>query len=224
MLLECVKGLTCSLVDLIFPPLCPLCNAPAEKSDEPCDACGTRILTIPGDAFLDLPWRVWLGRARSCFAHEDPVRRALWSFKYEGNIHALPFFVRALARELSTMAEYDIITAVPMQGMRVVKRGVNAAGLLARSLARESKVEFSPCLIERVRSVKRQVGLSRMERMENVRGSFAATSRAREILHDRSVLILDDVMTTGATLNECGRSLMKAGARSVDALTVARAI
>ncbi|MFA4971110.1 MAG: phosphoribosyltransferase family protein [bacterium] len=224
MLLECVKGLTCALVDLVFPPRCPLCGALAEKSDEPCGDCEPRIARIPGDAFLDLPWRVWLGRARSCFAHEDPVRRALWSFKYEGNIHALRFFVDALARELGGMAGYDVITAVPMQGMRVIRRGVNAAALLARSLAGESDVEFSSCLIGRVRAVRRQVGLSRMQRMENVRGVFAATGRAREIVHDRSVLILDDVMTTGATLNECARALAAAGARSVDALTVARAL
>lgn len=201
-----------------------MCGERSRSAHSACAGCEPRLNRLASDALIDLPWRVWVGRARSCFAHEDPVRRALWSLKYEGEIFALPFFARELERALGEIGAHDAVTCVPMQGLRVVGRGANAPALLARALARGCGMRFDPGLVVRVRSVERQVGQGRQERIENVRGAFAANAGRAKKIEGRSLLVVDDVMTTGATINECARALMKAGAGRVDAITVARAL
>ena len=162
--------------------------------------------------------------ARSCFAHDGPIKRALWSFKYEGEMHSFPFFRSSLAEELGGMGDYDLVTAVPMQAGRVVRRGINAAAVLAGGVAKGLGVQFDRADIGRGRSARRQFGLIREERMKNVRGAFLLRPAFEGRVEGRRVLLVDDVMTTGATLNECARALIAAGAESVDALTLARAL
>ena len=219
----CSQILT-SIADLIYPPRCPLCGELTELRDAACGACERRLIRLEGAAHVDLPWRIWIGSARSCFAHDGPIKRALWSFKYEGEMHSFPFFRSSLAEELGRMGGYDLVTAVPMQAGRVVGRGINASAVLAGSVARRLGIPFDRAALARGRSARRQVGLLREERMKNVRGAFLPRPAFEGRVEGRRVLLIDDVMTTGATLNECARALIAAGAELVDALTLARAL
>jgi ComF family protein len=213
-----------SIGDLIFPPRCALCGAGSALHGSVCSDCDARIIRISTDAHFDLPWRVWIARARSCFAHEEPVRHALWSLKYEGIAHSMPFFIAALIDAAKALPAVDLVVPVPMQAQRLIRRGIDPQSIFARSIAGALGVRCDAGILCRAAGVRRQVGLAREERMRNVRSAYSIRPGREARAESRRILIVDDVMTTGATLNECARALMKAGAVSVDSLTVARAI
>jgi competence protein ComFC len=113
-----------------------------------------------------------------------------------------------------------VLVAVPLDSARQRERGYNQAERIARAVARRMKLPLLPAsALRRVRSTTTQIGLSRRERRDNMKDGFAAN---RALVDDRRALLIDDVMTTGATLDSCARALRAAGARDVLALTVAR--
>jgi ComF family protein len=156
---------------------------------------------------------------RSVAYFEGPLRQAVHDFKYRG--------VRALAQPLAgLLVEYqrtqhlpaDVVVPVPLHPQREAERGYNQAALLAEVLGDALGLPVALHLLERVRPTPPQVGLNAAERRSNVHAAFRATREAAA----RRVLLVDDVCTTGATLNACGAALKAQGARSVWGLTLAR--
>ncbi len=160
--------------------------------------------------------------ARSAAVYEGALREALHAFKFSGK--------RALARPLgdlaieqcvaSLLAGIEAVIAVPLARERERERGFNQAALLAQRIAKRLGVPTRPRWLARVRATRPQSDLPAAERRVNVRGAFQA-SRA---VVGRHVLVVDDVLTTGATLGECARALRDGGARCVGVLTVARVL
>lgn len=218
-----IRGL---LQDLLYPPRCPLCAELSAQRDRPCEACGARLIPLPGEALLDLPSKVWLSRAIACFAHEEPLRKALHRFKFQGAGELIRFFAAAVQQRLEPLGPrgFEVIAAVPMSGSRIRLRGFNPPALLARRLGRLTGAAAEGGLLTRARAIPPQVGLPREERLHNVRGAFSVRPAQAGAVEGRRVLLLDDVMTTGATANDCARALMEAGATEVIAATVARAL
>lgn len=210
--------------DLIYPPRCPLCDEFSQIRSAPCDRCANSIQRLPADAQIDLPHRVRLSRARSCFAFNGRLRDALLSMKYSKRLDLARFFVRELAAEAASMGGFDLIACVPMSSARIRGRGYNPSALLARVLAKELRVRADIDLLVRTRVSPPQVGLPREQRFQNTAGAFEVARTRRDVLEGKRVLIIDDVLTTGATLNDCARAIMKCGASEAAALTVARAL
>ena len=153
------------------------------------------------------------------FAH--PTRRALHELKYRRDMGLAEALVPQLAAFASGLEwGVDIMIPVPLGKMRQRERGYNQAGLISWPLSLALNIVHAPGALRRKRETPSQVGLSRQERHANVRGAFVAASR---LVGGRSVMLLDDVATTGATLSSCAEALLAAGARDVFALTVARA-
>jgi ComF family protein len=115
----------------------------------------------------------------------------------------------------------DVITPVPIGIARKAERGYNQASLLARPLALATGVRYLPGAILKVKDTPSQVGLNLTQRQENVRGSFQAT---KKLVAGKKILIVDDVCTSGATLAECSKALLEAGAVHIFAITLARAL
>lgn len=195
------------------PPWCPRCALPyASEPSRLCLRCResrTFVATI----------RVrWLYKSAPFPA--DPVASAIRRFKYGGCRRLGP----RLADELVPLVqgqEYDIIVPVPLHATRLRERGFNQAAVLAGALARRCGVACDLSALMRLRPTPSQVGSRYQERMRNVAGVFSVacpqkTARAR-------VLLVDDVVTSGATVEACGRALMRAGAERVDAVALARA-
>ncbi|MDD3275884.1 MAG: ComF family protein [Kiritimatiellales bacterium] len=193
-------------------PFCALCGDPVAGSiqhDYICFACAREKPAFE--------------RARSAVRYEGAVGNAVRDLKYK---HAL-WLVRDMAELLFNclQAEYpeilfDQITAVPLHPPRRRERGFNQSAVLGAALARRLELPFSERLLRRVRPTVSQTGLTAPQRAANVCGAFRVGWFARPA--GRRILLVDDVMTTGATVNACAKTLKQAGAVSVHVITVAR--
>ena len=164
------------------------------------------------------PW----ARLRTPFIYEGVVRQLLHQFKYSGDLASLAA-LSALCRThpmLAELAGWDLVVPVPLHPLRLRRRGFNQAALLARDLFPAGPIDYT--LLVRRRHTQPQTSLGGGDRRRNLAGAFEATDPAA--LENAVVLLVDDVCTTGATLRECAVTLRRAGARSVLALAVARAL
>jgi competence protein ComFC len=202
-----------SQVLFVQPPYCALCGDPVEGRVDHQYTCFHCSSATPH-----------FDRARSAARYRGVVQELLREFKYRDALWLKPDLVRLL--ESCAAAHYDVgtdvdaVTSVPLYPARQRERGYNQAEILAGALARRlRKPLLSRCLM-RVRPTQTQTHLPLRDRATNVRGAFRARRTRR--LENQRVLLVDDVMTTGATVNECARALKEAGAARVYVVTVAR--
>jgi competence protein ComFC len=198
----------------IAPPICPRCGRPFPKSpSSPDHLCGDCLQS----AFL-------FDSARSATQHSGVVRKRIHQLKFGGRLFWAPplaeLLVDLFRREES--APVDIIFPVPLHVRRLRQRGFNQAGLLAKAFGRRLGLPVLYDVLVRKCWTEPQTRLNREERLKNVRDAFQVLDIGK--VKDLSVLIIDDVYTTGTTLNECAKTLKSVGASAVHALTVCRAL
>ena len=199
-------------VPKVEPPFCFLCGDPVAgdvQHDYSCFSCSRE------PPFFD--------RARSCVRYEGAAGEALRALKYRRSLWVAPDLSGLLFA--GVQAEYydcpfDLVTAVPLYPPRRRARGFNQSALLGRMLARRLHLPFRENLLRRTRPTVTQTGLTAPQRAANVCGAFRIGLFARAA--GRRILLVDDVMTTGATVNACAGALKKGGAVSVHVITVAR--
>jgi len=151
------------------------------------------------------------------------LRQVLHSFKYEGKTflaRALVQLLQPCCQEIGQTAAIDFVVPVPLHRTRLRTRGFNQAAILAHHLGRDLKIPVKYQELRRVRQTDPQVGLSRSQRRANVRGAFRI--RGAKEFKGKTLLLVDDVMTTGETVNQCAQVLKRHGAKTVFVLTVAR--
>jgi ComF family protein len=197
-------------------PMCPRCGVPfaGRGIDHLCDGCRRRSPRFD--------------RARACALYDggsdpgSPLASALHQYKYKPDATLAPLLADLLASRCPYRNDYDVLLPVPLHLERLRWRGFNQAALLARRLARQWTLRLDPFVLVRIRATPPQVGLDEAQRRRNITGAFAV--RCADRVRRRKVLLVDDVYTTGATVNECARVLKKAGARRVDVLVLARVL
>ncbi|MDA0704375.1 MAG: ComF family protein [Proteobacteria bacterium] len=208
---------TCwSALAFIAPPYCACCGTPFEFAGQSAQGilCGACIAHPPV-----------CGRARAALRYDDGSRSLILRFKHGDRTHAAPAFGRWLARAGSDLlSDAELIVPVPLHWTRLFARRYNQSALLALALGRESGCPALVDGMERRRRTPSQGRLGRAGRAKNVRGAFAVAAGRRVRIEGRRVLLVDDVLTTGATIEACKRALLSAGAESVDALTLARVV
>ena len=199
-------------VQFLGPPLCAVCGLPFELDPGADALCGACIAAPP-------PFR----RARAVMRYDDASRSLVLRFKHADRIDAAPAFGRWLVRAgRDVLMDADVIAPVPLHRWRLFHRRYNQSALLALEVGRLTGIQVAVDLLERRRHTPIQGGLDRSGRETNVKGAFAV---ARPLsVQGKSVLLVDDVMTTGATLAECARVLARAGARAVDVLALAQVV
>jgi len=201
-----------SSIEFFAGPCCSACGLSFEHPVFPgtlCAACEARPPAFD--------------RARSVFAYDDNSRSLLTDFKYADRTDFTPVFCRWLNRVGAELVEQaDFIAPVPMHRMRLWQRRYNQAALLVHGISKTCDAMSAVDLLERQRSTKPQGHLSPIARARNVRGAFAVKSKWKNDIVGRSVLVIDDVFTTGSTVEEWARVLRKAGASRIDVLTLAR--
>lgn len=198
-------------VDFIRPPLCDVLGSPL-----PFDT-GER--TVSAGAIAHPPA---YDRARAVAHFGGAMRTLVHQLKYADRHDARTLFGRWMAeagREL--IAGTDVIVPVPLSRLRLLLRHFNQAAVLASALSRQARVPMDPMLLRRTRWTKSQVGMTRDQRRRNIAGAFGVPRHRRAWLKGRAVLLVDDVVTTGATVDACARTLKRAGAVRVDVLALA---
>ena len=164
-------------------------------------------------------------RARAAARFNDVTRSLIHKLKYGDRREALPMFGRWLAiagRDL--LPDAELIVPVPLYRTRLWWRRFNQAALLGFELSRLSNVPISVLSLKRKRPTRSQVGLSEHQRQRNVSGAFAVDKRGKKLIDGSNILLIDDVLTTGATAEACARALTRAGAARVDVLVLALVI
>jgi len=201
--------------DWLYPPRCAVCDATAPPL---CAACAAAIAPAP-----PMPWDLpYLAAARAAGAYAPPLSIAIQNFKYGGRLElARPLGILLYSVLAPVMEDWkvDAIVPVPLHWRRQLRRGFNQAEVLAREVARMTGSPLDLGVLRRIRHVPPQVGLTRAERLANLRGAFALGPRATVV--GRRLLLVDDVCTTGATLVAAAEPLAQAGAAAIFGLVVA---
>lgn len=230
-----------SLAELVFPPACPGCGGPPGPEQAWCPECAADLGLIqeplcprcgrphePGTSAGLCAWCAGgppaFSQARSVARHQGPLARAVRQFKYQGRWHLGPALAEFMAAQAPAglVAGADLLAPVPLHPWRLLSRGFNQALVLSRGLARGPRL--APDLLRRLRHTRPQVGLGPAARRANVAGAFGLGPGAKGGLDGSRVLLVDDVLTTGATAAECARVLLAAGAEAVAVLTLVRAL
>lgn len=230
-------------LDAVLPPQCLSCRVEVEEPDGLCPACWSRLsfITAPFCARCGLPFPHPVGdgalcaaclrrpppydRARASLRYDEASRGLILAFKHGDRMAAAPALARFLARAgAELLAEADLLAPVPLHYFRLVGRRYNQSALLALALGRLAGRPVATDLLRRTRATPSQGGLDARARRRNVAGAFAPAPSRLPLIEGARVLLIDDVHTTGATVEACARSLKAAGARAVDILSVARVV
>ena len=231
-----------TLADVVYPPTCLACRAAIADGDALCPKCWSEMSFIapPLCDRLGVPFEHDVGerrlsrqavddppvfsRARAVASFEDgPARKLVHRLKYSdrGEL-ARPMGAWMARAGAELVADCDVVTPMPLHRTRLWKRRFNQAAALAREVAKRGGKPYEPGLVERVKATRSQIGLTRLQRAENMQGAFRAPSRAN--VSGRRILLIDDVLTSGATANAASRALLRAGAARVDVLVFARVV
>ncbi|MGX5736052.1 ComF family protein [Bosea thiooxidans] len=235
-------GLSAALA-IVYPPGCIACQAAVGQAPALCPSCWSSIGFIerPYCERLGTPFAVDLGpgllspaaiadppvfaRARAVCRFDGVARELVHRLKYGDRTELALTLGRMMAqagREL--LPDADLVVPVPLHRTRLWSRRFNQAAALAVVIARQARLSFAPAALSRVKRTRQQVGLTRPQRAENLQGAFRVPDAMRPTIDGRRILLVDDVLTTGSTVNAAARALLRAGARDVDVLTFARVV
>lgn len=231
-----------ALLDFIYPPRCYLCGI---SSEEPvCSSCTSALLFIedpvcqkcgkPCVSPVDLHGASLVESCRECRArrfkfslarslglYEDGFKEIVREFKYRGKKRLVPIFAEMMVSKVAPeFFEVDLVSFVPLTRKKKVRRGYNQSEILAQALAGSLDLPCGSTLVKN-QETEDQSQLPAEERRKNVRGVFSSADGGVD-LKGKTVLLVDDVLTTGTTVNECSKVLLKAGAKEIRVLTLAR--
>jgi ComF family protein len=231
------------VLDFVLPALCPACRGVIDQPGGLCAACWSQVsfITPPFCERLGLPF-VYdpgpgvlsmeaianppaYGRARAAARFDDVTRGLVHALKYQDRLDLAPMlggWMAKAGRELLDTA--DAIVPVPLHWRRLWARRFNQAAALVKVISTHTAVPPAYQALERVRSTPQQVGLSRTARATNMQGAFRVPDAAKMEIRGKRLVLVDDVLTSGATIDQCARTLLRAGAANVDVLVFARVV
>lgn len=230
-------------LDLALPPLCPSCRAPLAGGPGLCADCWSKLSLIepPYCVRLGIPFAYDPGpgllsmeaianppaydRARAAVRYDDIARKLVHAFKYTDRLDLAPMMGRWMARAgHELLVEADALVPVPLHWRRLWGRRFNQSATLAGVISGSCGVPVLHDALKRVRATPQQVGLSKIQRADNVQGAFQVSPEKSADVSGRRLVLIDDVLTSGATVDTCARVLLRAGAAHVDVLVFARVV
>jgi ComF family protein len=239
------RGLRATLrlgLDTALPPLCPACRDLVTDSGV-CPACWSKLafISAPYCPRLGIPFAYDPGpgilsmqaiadppayqRARAAVRYDDVAAKLVHAFKYGDRLDLAPLLGRWMTRAGKDLfAGADALIPVPLHWRRLWARRFNQSAALAEAIARESGITVAHAALRRFKPTVQQVGLSRAERATNVQGAFRVDPSGKPEVTGRRLIVIDDVLTSGATSDACARALLRAGAAQVDVLVFARVV
>ena len=231
------------VLDMLYPPVCLHCATPVVTADALCAQCWSRLrpISAPRCPVLGLPFEVSLGpevlsaeaiadpppfdRARSAFLYDDICRSVISRLKFGDKPELARFCAQTMRANCAELFEGDpVLVPVPLHRMRHWQRRFNQSGEMCRELSKLTGLRTELFLAQRQRPTRQQVGLNTSQRARNVAGAFAVRPEIAATLGGRRVLIVDDVITTGATAKALTRALQRAGINQIDVISFARVV
>lgn len=240
-----LRGLLRAAADIVFPPGCLSCRQSAAAEGALCSACWGRVRFIerPFCERLGTPFGTDLGgpgllspeaisnppvfsRARAVAHFDDgPVRQLVHRLKYYDRLELANPLGKWMARAgAGLLTEAEVLVPVPLHRTRLMWRRFNQANALAQAISAECGVPVDPFVLKRVKPTPPQVGLSRSQRALNLQGAFRIAEGMGARIEGKAIVLVDDVMTSGATANAASRVLLRGGASRVDVLVFARVV
>ncbi|MCA6125611.1 ComF family protein [Bradyrhizobium sp. WSM 1704] len=229
-------------LDIALPTLCVACREPVH-GEGVCAECWAKLSFIapPYCPRLGIPFVYDPGpellsmeaianppayqRARAAVRYNDVARTLVHALKYQDRTDLAPTMGRWMARAgKELLGEADLLVPVPLHWRRGWSRRYNQSGALAKVISGQSGVKMATEALRRVRATEQQIGLSRKDRASNVQGAFAVTDERKAEIQGRRVILVDDVLTSGATVDACARALLRAKAAQVEVLVFARVV
>jgi len=229
-------------LDVALPTLCVACREPV-AGEGVCAACWAQLSFIapPCCPRLGIPFVYDPGpgllsmeaiaappayeRARAAVRYDDTAKALVHGLKYQDRSDLAPVMGRWMARAgRELLDDAEVMVPVPLHWRRAWSRRFNQSGLLARVVATQAGLPVASDALRRVKATRQQVGLTRSERSDNVQGAFQVPPHRRSAIAGRHVVLVDDVLTSGATVDACARALLRAKARQVDVLVFARVV
>ena len=230
-------------LDAIFPPACVNCAEPIDTPGNLCAHCWPDMtyISAPFCEMCGFPFEYDAGdglicaaclkrppvfsRARAVLKYDEASRNMILGYKHSDQTNRAPTFANWMHRAgADLIGDCDFICPVPLHHRRLIKRRFNQSALLAKEIARLARKPAVHDLVIRTRPTRTQGGLSAKARHRNVQGVFKVNPVREALLEGARVLLIDDVLTTGATVNACSKSLLKGGALKVDVLTFSRVV
>jgi ComF family protein len=230
------------VADWLLPPLCLVCQRGLAAHDSLCPVCwrDVRFISHPLCDRLGIPLPYDTGevqlsagalaeppdydRARAVAHYAGPVRLLIHRLKYQDRLEPRALLARWMTTAgRDVLADAHVLVPVPLFRRRLLWRRFNQSALLGREIARLTGLPVEPLALQRLKNTRAQVGLSESQRALNVRGAFKVPASGKPLIEGRNVVLLDDVITTGATVNACARALRRAGAARIDVLAIAMA-
>jgi ComF family protein len=231
------------ILDILFPPQCLSCSIMVGETGTLCSNCWQKISFLEGACCqaCGLPFEFDLGpdafcgacsqnrplfrRARAAMIYNEASRDLILSFKHGDRTNAAAAYGKWLYRtELQLVEENDLLLPVPLHWSRLFHRRYNQAALLAVEIGKICKMPVETSLLLRPKKTASQGHKTPNQRYNNLRGAFSVPVQAETKLKGKRVLLVDDVFTTGATVSACSKTLLQAGVKSVDVLTLARVV
>ncbi len=237
---DAIYGLARAALDLALPRLCPACHEPV-KGRGLCPACWSKLSFIsrPYCERLGIPFAYDPGpgilsmeaiadppaynRARAAVRFDEISRTLIHALKYGDRLDLAPMMGRWISHAGGELlADADALVPVPLHWRRLWSRRFNQSAMLAAAISAESKLPVAIGALKRVKATAQQVGLTRSERAANMQGAFRVPEEGKGAVTGRRLILVDDVLTSGATVEGCARALLRAGAANVDVLVFAR--
>lgn len=206
-----------NLLSILYPNCCPGCGEIISSDKKFCNDCKAELSFIKVKQYKNKDNR--FNSLISVFYYKDTAKRMISRYKFYGkkNIHKImsEYMIREFEENYSSI-DFDYITYVPMSATEYKERGFNQTKLLAKDISRKTKIKCRK-LLKKTRKTKHQMSLKAKERATNLKDCFKPT----EEIKGKKVLLVDDIKTTGTTLNECSKALRQAGAREIYCITFA---
>ncbi len=242
-MLQQARAVFRTALDAVLPPRCLKCGDILDGENGLCPACWQKLgwLSAPCCACCGQPFAFESGagslcgaclqkhpayaRARAVFRYDDESRDLILGLKHADRTELAPTLARWMARSGATLiAECDLVVPVPLHWTRLALRRFNQAGLLAQAIGRLSDRPVETRALTRRRATRSQGHLGRLARHRNVQGAMTVTARFKSLVANRRILLVDDVITTGATAETAAKALISAGAAAVDVLALAKVV
>ncbi len=197
------------------PPYCKLCGVHLSNTKQLCKTCAELLSTEN--------YKFWYDKTVSYFIYKDTLRKILHIIKYKNDLKLTKYIGNKFAKMVKndkSISKIDYVTPVPLYFKKKLRRGFDQTEIFSKMISKETKIKLIPDLIYRKKNTIPQSELSRTKRAQNVKNAFAISKRYN--IKYSNILLIDDIFTTGATVNECARLLKQNGANYILVVTLAR--